>query len=337
VWRFYTVPKRGEKGSETWIGQAIDHGCGATWQTGSYDAALGLVYFGVGNPCPDYSGDERKGDNLYTASVVALSVATGALKWYFQFTPHDTHDWDSTQPMVLVDEPWEGLPRKLLVHGDRNGYFFVLDRTNGELLKATPLSTKVTWTTGYGKDGRPVLTSTWESTPEGVAACPGSNGGANWPDASYSPVTKLFYIRVSDSCGVYSSSLDPLGDNGGPNGTRWFGGGTPQPKARQDLAALTAGYPTGNFIRAMDIFTGMKVWEYPVAAGRTGVLSTAGGLVFMGGGGGLVAIDGKTGKPVWHVDMGQLSSSTPMTYMVGGKQYIVLPGTGVVVAYALTE
>ena len=139
VWRFYTIPLRGEKGSETWVGNALEHGCGATWITGSYDPSLETVYWAVGNPCPDFNGDERKGDNLYTASVVALNVKTGKMKWYFQFTPHDVYDWDSVGPMILVDEPWQGQPRKLLMHGDPNGFFFVLDRTNGELLMAKPL------------------------------------------------------------------------------------------------------------------------------------------------------------------------------------------------------
>jgi alcohol dehydrogenase (cytochrome c) len=332
AWRFYTVPKRGEKGSETWIGNAIEHGCGATWLTGSYDPALDLIYWGVGNPCPDMNGEERKGDNLYTASVVALSGKTGELKWYYQFTPHDTHDWDATEPMVLADEQFQGKPRKLLIHGDRNGYFFVLDRTTGELLSASPLSTKVTWTTGYGKDGRPILTSTFESTPDGVALCPAGGGGANWPDVSYNPGNKLFYVRVNDSCGVYASSVDPLTRN------RWFGRGAGTDQALQALETVESGYAMGLFIRAMDVRTGKKVWDYPEPPGSsTGVLSTAGGLVFLGSRGGMVALDGNTGKPVWHIDLGQRSSAAPATYMVGGKQYIVLAETGVIVAYALVE
>jgi len=332
AWRFYTVPRRGEKGSETWIGNALEHGCGATWLTGSYDPALDLIYWGVGNPCPDMNGEERKGDNLYTASVVALSGKTGELKWYYQFTPHDTHDWDSTEPMVLADEQFQGKLRKLLIHGDRNGYFFVLDRTSGELLSASPLSTKVTWTTGYGKDGRPILTSTFESTPDGVALCPAGGGGANWPDVSYNPGNKLFYVRVNDSCGVYAASVDPLTRN------RWFGRGNSSPESLQALEALESGYPGGLFIRAMDVRTGKKVWDYPEPPGSsTGVLSTAGGLVFFGTGGGMIALDANTGKPVWHIDLAQRSSAAPATYMVGGKQYIVLAETGVIVAYALVE
>jgi alcohol dehydrogenase (cytochrome c) len=334
AWRFYTIPKRGEKGSETWIGHAIDHGCGATWQTGSYDPALDLVYWGVGNPCPDYTGDERLGDNLYTSSVVALSGKTGELKWHYQFTPHDTHDWDAAQPMVLVDENWQGKPRKLLLNANRNGMFYVLDRTNGELLQATKLSTKVTWVLGFEKDGRPIVDPGSISTRDGVAVCPGGGGGANMPDASYSPITKLFYVRVSDTCGLYVSGDDPL------TGSRWFGRGRGgSPEARKALEALQADYPRSFYIRAMDPFTGRKVWDYPMPFGHEGVLSTAGGLVFLGSpNGGLLALDAKTGNPAWHMNVGQpLTEASPMTYMVQGKQYITLPGVGVIVSYALVE
>ena len=197
AWRFWTIPKRGEKGSETWIGNALKHGCGATWITGSYDAALGLIYWTTGNPCPDFNGDERKGDNLYTNSVVALDVKTGIMKWYFQFTPHDTHDWDSNGPVILTDQQWEGRPRKLLVHADVNGFFFVLDRTDGRLLLATPLG-KQNWTTGYGKDGRPVVTENFETTLEGTLTC--RTAAPKWASASFDPSSKLFFTRVADGC-----------------------------------------------------------------------------------------------------------------------------------------
>jgi alcohol dehydrogenase (cytochrome c) len=330
VWRWYSIPKRGEPGSETWVGQALEHGCGATWMPGSYDPALDLIYWAIGNPCPDIAGEERLGDNLYTSSVVALSAKTGQLKWYYQFTPHDTHDWDAVQPMILVDEVWQGRPRKLLLHGDRNGMFYVLDRATGEFLLADKLSTKVTWLTGF-KDGKPIVDPGSVASKEGIAACPGGGGGANWPAASYNPITKLFYARVSDSCGIYTSFDDPLGTVG----NRWFGRGTPSQKAQDQLRSLIDGYKTGNFIRAMNPFTGKKAWDFPAPAGRSGVLSTAGGLVFIGGGGGLLALDAKTGKPVWNVNVSQATQATPMTYMVGGKQFIAMPGTGVIVAYAM--
>ena len=333
VWRFYTIPKRGEKGSETWIGQALEHGCGATWLTGSYDPTLDLQYWTVGNPCPDYTGDERMGDNLYTNSVVALASKTGEMKWYYQFTPHDTHDWDANSPLVLVDEPWQGRPRKLIFHADRNGFFYVFDRTNGEVLFHEAIVGKQNWNLGFTKEGRPLIDPASVSTREGVAVCPASGGGTNWPAVSYNPIARLFYFRISDSCGIYTSHHDPLG----VSGNRWFGRGTPgdSQKAQQALAALQVNYPNATFIRAIDPFTGKKMWDYPAPPGRSGVLSTAGGLVFIGGGGGLMALDAKAGKAVWHVNLGQNTQSTPMTYMVGGTQYIALPGVGVVVAYAL--
>jgi alcohol dehydrogenase (cytochrome c) len=333
AWRFYTVPKRGEKGSETWIGQAIEHGCGSTWQTGSYDPELDLVYWGIGNPCPDHNGEERMGDNLYTSSVVALSAKTGELKWHYQFSPHDTHDWDAAQPMVLVDDVWQGRPRKLLLNANRNGMFYVLDRATGEFLQATNLSTKVTWHKGFTKEGRPIIDPGSIATRDGVAVCPGGSGGANMPDVSYNPITKLFYVLMSDSCTIFTAGDDPL------SGGRWFGRGTAADptKARDALNALLQGYTTSYYIRAMDPFTGKKVWDYAVPFGHEGVLSTAGGLVFAGStAGGLRALDAKTGKPVWYINVGlSTSEASPMTYMVGGKQYIALAANGGLVAYAL--
>jgi alcohol dehydrogenase (cytochrome c) len=331
VWRWYSVPKRGDKEAETWIGQALEHGCGATWLPGAYDPTLDLIYWAIGNPCPDIAGEERMGDNLYTSSVVALAARTGQMKWYYQFTPHDTHDWDAVQPMILADETWQGQPRKLLIHGDRNGMFYVLDRTTGQFLLADNLSTKVTWVHGFSKEGKPNVDPGSVASKEGIAACPGGGGGANWPAASYNPGAKLFYTRVSDSCALYTSHEDPLG----AVGNRWFGRGMPGEKANEALKALLADYKTGNFIRAMNPFTGKKAWDFPAPAGRSGVLSTGGGLIFLGGGGGLIVLDAKTGDPLWNVNVAQTTSATPMTYMVGGKQYIALPGTGVIVAYSL--
>ena len=331
VWRFYTIPKRGEKGSETWIGQALEHGCGATWMPGSYDPELDLIYWAIGNPCPDFAGEERLGDNLYTSSVVALAAKTGELKWYYQFTPHDTHDWDAVQPMVLADEVWEGKPRKLLFHGDRNGIFYVLDRTNGQVLRTGNLSTKTTWVKGFTTDGKPLVDPGSIATKEGIAACPGGGGGANFHSVSYNPITRLFYVRVSDSCQVYTSHEDPLG----ARGNRWFGGGPATEKARAALAELMKGYATGAYIRAMDPFAAKKVWDLPNPGGEPGILSTVTGLVFLPGDGGLLVLDGKSGKVLHNVNLGHTSSAAPMTYMVGGRQYIGLHGTGMLTVYAL--
>jgi alcohol dehydrogenase (cytochrome c) len=354
VWRFYTIPKRGEPGSETWIGQALDHGCGATWMPGSYDPELDLVYWAIGNPCPDFAGEERIGDNLYTSSVVALEATTGRLKWYYQFTPHDTHDWDAVQPMVLADAVWpaptlrqaqgrpepsrgasavegEGKPRKLLFHADRNGIFYVLDRTNGQVLKTGNLASKVTWVKGFTADGKPIVDPGSIATREGIAACPGGGGGANFHAVSYNPVTKLFYVRVNDSCQIYTSHEDPLG----ARGNRWFGGGTASEKARGALAALTKGYAMGAFIRAMDPFAAKKAWDIPNPGGEPGILSTASGLVFLPGDGGLLVLDGKTGRVLRSIGHGRISSAGPMTYMVGGRQYIALHSMEMLAVYAV--
>jgi len=316
AWRFYTIPARGEKGSETWIGNALEHGCGATWLTGSYDPNLATVYWSVGNPCPDFNGDERKGDNLYTASVVALDAKTGKMKWYFQFTPHDVYDWDSIGPMILVDEPWQGQPRKLLLHADANGFFFVLDRTNGELLLAKPL-TKVNWATGYGKDRRPILTDRFDSDLE---VCRG--GAAKWYSSAYDPISKLFFVRGSYNCITMKKDPSPI-----EMGERYFGG-APE--------GMTGGE---SFILALDPQTGQKAWDYPVANGRgSGTLATAGELVFFGESRGtLTAVESKTGKPVWHFETGQSWNACPMTYMVGGKQYVVLAGSGGIFTFALVQ
>ena len=318
VWRFYTIPKRGEKGSETWIGNAIEHGCGATWLTGSYDQQLGLVYWSTGNPCPDYNGDERKGDNLYANSVVALSAKTGELKWYYQFTPHDTHDWDAEEPLVLVDQLWKGQPRRLLLHADRNGFFFVLDRETGEFLLAESFA-KVTWASGYDKSGRPMLTATSEPTVQGSIICPAESGASNWYSASWNPITNLFYVRSTDGCSLYKKQDDPLVEN------RWYGGVAPVQPGGQ------------NFIRALKIDSGQKAWEFPLTTFvRGGVLSTSGGVVFFGGSAGAFdALDANTGKALWHLSLGQEWQASPMTYMVGGRQFIAVAGPAGIFAFSL--
>jgi alcohol dehydrogenase (cytochrome c) len=331
AWRFYTIPERGEKAAETWQGAALEHGCGATWLNGAYDPQLNLIYWPVGNPCPDINGDERKGDNLYTDSVVALDPKTGKLKWYYQFTPHDTHDWDATEPLILVDAPWEGKPRKLLMHGDRNGMFYVLDRTNGQFLLGSKINTLVTWNNGFTKEGKPIIVQPYDSTPEGVAICPGTAGGPNWQEAAYSPVTKLFYVRTSDSCGIYQNYADPLNSR-----NRWYGQGSiPSDAAQKALQELRSKMEGGTYVRAIDPFTGKKMWEYSAGAMRNGVFATQGGLLFVGSVGGMTALDAKSGDVKWKINVGQNPSATASTYMIGGRQYIMQPGSSAVVAYAL--
>jgi alcohol dehydrogenase (cytochrome c) len=323
AWQFWTVPKPGEKLSETWIGSALEHGCGATWMSGSYDPGLDLLYWSVGNPCPDFNGADRKGDNLYTDSVLALKPETGELKWYFQFTPHDTHDWDADEPLMLVDETFGGKPRKLLVQANRNGFFYVLDRTNGDFLLGTPFVKKSTWASGYTPDGKPILLPNSEPTIEGTLVCPGA--GTNWRSASYNPVLKLFFVSASDACSISRLIPAPF-----EMGKRFFNG-----------AGSRAPNSGDKSIRALDIQTGKIIWEYPQTAdaiSESGPLSTNGGLVFVGEDSGVfTALDGRTGKPLWHWPANETFRASPMTYMVGGKQYVCIAGPAGFLAFGLPD
>jgi len=323
-WQFWTIPKPGEKLSETWIGSALEHGCGATWMSGSYDAQLDLLYWAVGNPCPDFNGTDRQGSNLYTDSVLALRPKTGELKWYFQFTPHDTHDWDADEPMMLVDESFGGRPRKLLMQADRNGFFFVLDRTNGEFLQATPFVSKLTWASGFTKEGKPIRLPDSEPTLEGQLSCPSS--GTNWMSQSYNPQLKLFYFAATDRCTIAKLAPAPF-----EMGKRWFNGSG---------SAVPGGTHS---IRALDIQTGRTVWDYvEIGEGRgpsaSGTLSTNGGLVFFGGDGGVfTALDARNGKPLWHFTGNENYRASPMTYMVGGKQYVCIASAAGFLSFALPD
>jgi alcohol dehydrogenase (cytochrome c) len=323
AWRFWTVPARGEPGSETWVGKALEHGCAATWLTGTYDPEAKLLYWPTGNPCPDYNGDERKGDNLYSNSVLALDPATGKLKWHYQFTPHDLHDWDATETPMLVDATFRGRPRKLLVQGNRNGFFYVLDRLTGELLMAEPFVKKLTWASGIGKDGRPILLPGYEPTPQGARACPAVAGATNWPSTSFSPLTGLFYLMVEESCDIYSKNSQWW-----EQGKSFYGGGTrPSPEESE------------KFLRALDLQTGKIAWQIPSKGGilASGLMSTAGGLVFYGesDGGAFVAADARTGKILWTFNTGQAWKAGPMTYTTDGKQYVGVAAGSTIMAFWL--
>jgi alcohol dehydrogenase (cytochrome c) len=324
VWRFWTIPTRGEPGSETWSGRALEHGCGATWLTGTYDPAARLLYWPTGNPCPDYNGDERKGDNLYTASVLALDPAAGKLKWYYQFTPHDLHDWDATETPVLVDAAFHGELRKLLLQGNRNGFFYVLDRLTGKVLVAEPFVKKLTWASGIGPDGRPKLLPGNEPTEEGQLVCPAVAGAANWPSSAYSPGTGLFYMFAEESCNIYSKNGEWW-----EAGKSFYGGGTRR----------APGESGGKLLKAIDIQTGKTAWEVPDIGGgilASGLMATAGGLIFYGdGSGAFIAADAANGKPLWHFNTGLSWKAGPMTYMAEGKQYIAMAAGSTVMAFGL--
>src|SRR5579872_6743650 len=204
VWRFWTVPEPGEPGGDTWASgaDAWKRGGGSTWVTGTYDPELNLIYWGTGNPGPDWNGDERRGDNLYTCSLVALDADTGKLKWHYQFTPHDVHDWDAIGDPVLVDLKMNGGTRKAVVQANRNGHYYALDRSNGKLLFVKPY-TEISWTKEFDANGRPILLPGQEPSEEGTKACPGLVGGHNWNATTYSPRTSLHYFSSTDGCHMF--------------------------------------------------------------------------------------------------------------------------------------
>ncbi len=327
VWRFWTIPAKGEPGSETWDGEDILHGGGPTWLTGSYDSESKTVYWTTGNAGPDFNGDDRKGDNLYTCSILALDVTTGKLKWHFQATPHDEWDWDAVQPVLLIDTAWQGQPRKLLVQGNRNGFLYVLDRTNGKLLLAKPLVKKLTWAKSILEDGRPLMNPNQNPTKEGNLICPSVSGAANFFSSSFSPVTGLFYVNTMEACSVISKQ--PSGE--WVAGKGYVGGGGRRPPEEK----------TQKFVRAYDIRTGKIVWELPEGGQGTswsGTLSTAGGVVFFGDdGGGLGAADATTGKLLWSFPFTDIPHSSPMTYVFDNRQYVAMTNGTQVYAFGLPE
>lgn len=319
AWRFWTIPARGEPASETWIGKALEVGGGATWLTGAYDPDTDLLYWPTGNPFPDTDGSERKGDNLYTNSVVALESKTGKLRWHFQFTPHDLHDWDATEPLVLVDSKFGGRDRKLLLQANRNGFYYVLDRTSGEFLLGKPFVKKLTWASGIAANGRPVLIEGNEPTRAGTKTCPAVRGATNWYSTAFNPVTRLFYVMAVEDCNLYRQAQ--------------LGGYVP-------LRDPTA--PPEKYLRALDVETGQIVWEVPQTgppeSNYSGVLSTAGGLVFYGEtGGSFAAVDAKTGKTLWHFETNEEWKASPMTYAVNGRQHVAIAAGGNIFSFALSE
>jgi len=327
VWRFWTVPGKGERGSETWDGIDILHGGGPTWLTGSYDPDLKTVYWTSGNAGPDFNGDNRKGDNLYTCSILALDVKTGKLKWHFQTTPHDEWDWDAVQPVLLIDASWNGRMRKLLVQANRNGFLYVLDRTDGKMLLAKPLVKKLTWAKEILPNGRPVMNPNQTPTPEGNLICPAVEGAANFFSTSFSPVTGLFYVNTLERCAVYTKRPPPEWTAG--RGYQGGGGSrAPDEKAQK-------------FLRAFDIQTGKVVWELPQAGqgeSWAGTLSSDGGLVFFGDdGGALSAADSSTGKLLWSYRLTENLHSSPMTYTFDNKQYVAMAVGSQVYAFSLID
>jgi PQQ-dependent dehydrogenase (methanol/ethanol family) len=318
AWRFWTVPAPGDAAAKTWQGPDMATGGAATWMTGSYDKATDTVYWGVGNPYPSTDGSGRLGDNLYANSMIALDAKTGKLRWHYQFTPHDVHDWDATAPLLLVDEVYQGKPRKLVMQANRNGFFYVLDRVTGQFLFAKPFVEKMNWASGIDAKGRPILIPGREPTEAGVFACPAVRGATNWFSTAYSPQTKLFYLMAAEDCGVFRT------------------------KGRIYGANVDVKSPGQRFLRAIDPQTGKIVWEKPLTgsheANYSGVLSTAGGLVFHGEtAGGFAAVDAKTGKTLWYFPTNDAWRASPMTYMVEGRQYVAVAAGSNIISLTLPE
>ncbi|MEP6961351.1 MAG: PQQ-binding-like beta-propeller repeat protein [Acidobacteriota bacterium] len=331
VWKFWTVPRPGQPGAQevanTWQGANADHRSGATWMTGTYDAALGLVYWPVGNPGPDFDGADRAGDNLYTDCIVALDVKTGALKWYYQFTPHDVHDWDAQEPPVLVDTNWNGQPRKLLIQANRNGFFYVLDRTNGQFLLGKSFLKKLNWAAGIDAKGRPIMKDLPKTADGNTYVCPGFQGGTNWFSTSFNPTTNLYYFNAMERCNVFSVAKNDW------QAGRGFMGGAARPAPGENFE---------KFLRAIDIQTGEVKWEVPQISRETtasaGVVSTAAGLVFYGdNSGAFVAADAANGKTLWQFQTNQTWKASPMTYMFDNKQYVAVAVGQNLMAFALPE
>jgi alcohol dehydrogenase (cytochrome c) len=325
LWRTYTIPAKGEPGSETW-GNYVEYGGGATWLSGTYDPKLNLLYWTTGNAWPDFYGGDRNGDNLYSCSLLALDADTGKMKWYFQFTPHDTHDWDAEAWPVLVDLPYRGKTRNLVLHANRNGFFYVLDRVTGEYLNATRLVEKLDWASGIDAKGRPILVPGKDPTPNGNRVCPGVQGATNWMSPSFNPAIGLLYVVTLEQCDNYTSSSKE------PEPKKNFSGGGAGPKP-QDVGQF--------FLRAFDPKTGERKWEYPMtgqADSWAGTVSTAGGVVFFGDDDGhLVGLDGHSGKHLWHFQTGEKLTASPISYAVDGKQYVAIASGSAIFSFGLFE
>jgi alcohol dehydrogenase (cytochrome c) len=328
-WRWYTTPRTGEPGFETWPDEySAAHGGGMPWLPGTYDPELNLYYFGTGNPNPVLAGQSREGDNLWTCSIVAIDPDTGKMAWYYQVTPHDTHDWDAAQTPILIDGVIDGRPRKLVAQVNRNGHYFLLDRTNGQHLRTVPFIGSLNWVKEINAQGQPVRNPAKDATVAGTLVSPTTDGATNWPPPSFNPDTGLIYVGTAESYSViYLTDTDKR-----PQG--W--GATEQRLGNRE-----------NALKAIDYRTGRVRWSRPFAMGpnghgggygAVGLLSTAGGLLFGGdNGGNFVAWDAATGKPLWHAGVGASTSNGPQTFMLDGRQYVVVGAGDTLLAFTLNQ
>jgi alcohol dehydrogenase (cytochrome c) len=321
-WRWYTTPqKKGDPGSETWPDDyAMTHGGGMTWLPPTYDPELNLLYIATGNPNPVFAPQSRKGDNLYTCALVALNPDTGKMAWHFQTSPHDTHDWDSAQVPVLIDGQIDGRPRKLIAQAARNGYYFLLDRTNGQHITTVPYVDFMNWSLGVNAKGQPINNPAKDASVDGVLISPGS--ATNWPPPSFSPKTGLLYVGTSQSYSMqYLTDTDER-----PEG---YGGGN----------VIPGGGGREGYIKALDYRTGKVVWKHALTeGGAMGLLTTAGDLLFGGdGSGNFVAYNPSTGDPIWHAGLAANPSNAPITFMLDGRQFVVVGAGDSLYAFTLAR
>ena len=318
LWRFDTIPGPGAFGHDSWKNDAWKTGGGPTWVTGSYDPKLNLLYWGVGNPSPEYNAEVRPGDNLFTDSAIALDATTGKLAWHFQFTPQDAHDWDSSQTPVLADLTIDGTPRKVICWANRNGFYYVLDRTNGEFLRGVPF-VKVNWASGLDENGRPILTDAAKVTAVGTFTEPWTGGGANWQPPSFDPARQTFLVHATEGYSIYTRQASGV-VKPGANG---FFMGSAASENPADIAHV---------VKAIDAATGTIKWSQPVLRrpqtetdqSFSGVMSTDGGIAFSAYAGTVFALDTATGKELWHVNLGPPTKATPVSFILNGKQVVAV-------------
>ncbi len=322
-WRFWTIPAPGEFGSNSWPGDAYLHGGATTWMPGTYDPELNTLYWTTSNAAPDYAGESRPGDDLYTACLLALDPDDGKLKWYFQFTPHDLYDYDANETPVVADVEKNGTTQHLLIQANRNGFLYVLDRGNGKFLRATPFVEKLNWAKGVDASGRPIVSGRIP-TAEGTNICPGINGATNWFSPSYNPDTGLLYVIALESCNLYFAKPTPFA-----KGETFYNTGTkrtPNEHAQKILLALS-------------VADGKTAWRYPqVGQGNSwgGTLTTAGGLVFFADDTeSIEAVDAAAGRVLWHFNTGQTMYASPMTYAVDGVQYVAIAAGSNIFSFSL--
>lgn len=317
-WRFYTIPAPGESGHESWEGDSWKIGGAPAWMTGVYDPVSNQILWPTGNPSPSNRGEGRSGDNLYTNSLLALDAESGKLNWYFQFTRHDEHDWDATQVPIMIDQG----EKHFIAQANRNGFFYVLNRDTHKLMFANPYA-KTTWTNTKDAEGRPVQDKEGGPTPEGRAICPGALGATNWMSPSYNSQTGMFYVNAREECDIFSTAPQPYEAGHAYYGSAYF----PADETEPYWGAL----------RALDPATGKIKWEFRhTSPSWSGVLSTAGGLVFTGDAeGNFIALDAQSGKALWHFQTGSAVYAAPMAFAVDGHEYVAIAAGSSLYAFGL--